>query len=118
MMDRVGQQLGNHRLVRLLGQGNSAEVSLKGRMHNLPAQVTPLVGREQEVAAACALLRRPEVRLVTLTGTGGIGKTRLSQQVADNLLNDFADGVCFVPLATINDPALVVATSAQAFGIK
>src|SRR5207302_9346184 len=97
---REGQQLGNYRL-----------------MH-LPAQLTSLIGREQEVAAACALLRRPGVRLVTLTGTGGVGKTRLSLQVATDLLDDFADGVCFVPLAPVSDPELVVATIAQALGIK
>ncbi|HCJ33458.1 MAG TPA: hypothetical protein DHV65_04045, partial [Ktedonobacter sp.] len=61
-------------------------------IHNLPAQLTPLIGREQEVAASCALLRRPEVRLFTLSGTGGIGKTRLALRVATDLLDDFPDG--------------------------
>ncbi len=88
------------------------------RSHNLPAQLTPLIGREQEVEAMCALVRRTGVRLVTLTGTGGVGKTRLGLQVATDLLDDFADGVCFVPLAPINDPGLVVPAIAQALGIK
>ena len=86
--------------------------------HNLPIQLTPLVGREQEVAAACTLLRRPEVRLLTIIGTGGIGKTRLSLQVATNLLDTFSDGVCLVLLATISVPNLVVSTIAQALGVK
>src|SRR6184192_916329 len=81
--------------------------------HNLPLQPTQLIGREQEVAAVCTLLRRPEVRLVTLTGTGGVGKTRLGLQVAADLLDDFPDGVYFVPLAPISDPNLVVSSIAQ-----
>ena len=85
---------------------------------NLPAQLTPLIGRAQEVAAACTLLCRPEVRLLTLTGTGGIGKTRLALQVATDLLADFADGVCFVSLAPVSDPDLVVATIVQTLGLK
>ena len=86
--------------------------------YNPPAHLTPLLGREQEVAAACTLLRRPEVRLVTFTGTGGVGKTRLALQVATDLLNDFPDGVSFVALAPISDPDLVVPTIAQTLGIK
>ena len=84
----------------------------------LPAQLTPLIGREQEVAAGCALLRRPEVRLVTLTGTGGIGKTRLALQLATELTSDFTDGASFVSLASVSDPDLVLPTIAQAFGLK
>ena len=88
------------------------------RDDTLPLPLTPLVGREEEVASVCALLRRPEVRLVTLTGTGGIGKTRLALRVATELRADFANGVCFVSLAALDDPALVVSTIAQTLGLK
>src|SRR6267154_2956284 len=86
--------------------------------HNVPAQLTPLIGREKELRAVITLLRQPGVRLVTLTGTGGVGKTRLGLQVATDMLDDFADGVYFVPLAPISDPDLVVPTIAQTLGIK
>ncbi len=86
--------------------------------HNLPAQLTPLIGREQEVAASSTLLRRPEVRLLTFTGTGGIGKTSLALRVATDLLDDFPDGVCLVLLAPISDPDLVIPTIAQTLAIK
>jgi predicted ATPase/DNA-binding CsgD family transcriptional regulator len=86
--------------------------------HNLPAQLTSLIGREQEVAAACTLLRQSEVRLLTLTGTGGVGKTRLGLQVATELLGDFADGVCFVSLAPLSDPELVLPTITHALGLR
>src|SRR6266436_2115816 len=90
----------------------------KGNKQNLPVQGTPLIGREREVAVICSLLRRTEVHLLTLTGTGGIGKTRLSLQVATELLGDFADWVYFVPLAPIRDPELVMPAIAQTLGIK
>jgi predicted ATPase len=91
---------------------------LKTRFHNLPGQLTPLIGRAQVIQAVCTLLRQPEVRLVTLTGPGGVGKTRLSLQVATELIDEFADGVCFVPLAPFRDPDLVTSTLAQALGLK
>jgi len=82
-----------------------------------PAQLTPLIGREQEIAAACALLQRNEVRLLTLTGTGGIGKTRLGIEIAARLRENFADGVAYVPLAPIIHPALVLVTIKHALGL-
>lgn len=84
---------------------------------NLPAPTTALIGRDQERADLVNLLRRADVRLVTLTGPGGTGKTRLSLQVATDLLADFGDGVYFVALAPIQEPGLVVATIAQTLGV-
>ena len=84
----------------------------------VPAILTPLVGREQDVASICTLLARPEVRLLTLLGVGGIGKTRLVIQVASQLRDRFADGVCFVGLASIRDPSLVISSIAHALGLQ
>lgn len=86
--------------------------------HNLPIQPTPFIGREKEVAAVIALFRREEVRLVTLTGPGGTGKTRLGLQVAAELSDNFADDVFFVNLAPLSDPGLVIPAIAEVLGIK
>jgi DNA-binding SARP family transcriptional activator len=74
---------------------------------NIPAPLTPLVGRRLELAALTALLRSRDARLLTLTGPGGTGKSRLAVEGAWELVSDFGDGVCFVDLASIADPELV-----------
>jgi predicted ATPase/class 3 adenylate cyclase len=87
------------------------------RSHNLPTPPTPLIGREREVATATALLRTDRARLLTMTGPGGTGKTRLALAVATELVDDFDDGVRFVSLAPVLDPALVAATIARELDI-
>ncbi len=83
----------------------------------LPRPLTPLLGREQAVKATKTLLARPAVRLLTPTGTPGVGKTRLGLQVASELSGTFADGVCFVSLAPLRDPELVLPTLTQALSL-
>jgi predicted ATPase/class 3 adenylate cyclase/DNA-binding CsgD family transcriptional regulator len=86
--------------------------------NNLPIQPTRFLGREKEVAAVTALLCREDVRLVTLTGAGGAGKTRMALQVAAELSEAFPDGVFFVNLAPISDPELVIPTITQVLDVK
>lgn len=85
---------------------------------SLPAQATHLVGRDRELHAIETLLHEPGLRLLTLTGPGGTGKTRLAIQAAADMADDFEDGVFFVSLATITDPALVLSAIASALGIS
>ncbi|HXN53632.1 MAG TPA: protein kinase [Candidatus Acidoferrum sp.] len=90
---------------------------LKTRPSNLPPQRTGLVGRDLEVAAAKELLRRPNMRLVTVTGPAGIGKTRLALQLAGEMTQDFPGGVYFAPLAAVGDPSSIASVIVQTLGI-
>ncbi len=125
------RDLGSHRLRDLIRPEEIFQVvasplpadfpplkTLDARPNNLQTQPTPLLGREREVEQVCAQLRREGVRLLTLTGPGGTGKTRLALQGAADLLDDYKDGVFFVALAPLSDPTLVVSTIAQALGVK
>jgi predicted ATPase/DNA-binding SARP family transcriptional activator len=81
---------------------------------NLPLQPTPFIGRENELARLAALLADPTIRLVTILGPGGIGKTLLAIEAAKTQSEAFADGVCFVSLASLDDPNLIVSPIAEA----
>src|SRR5918995_2588817 len=125
------RDLGEHRLRDLLNAEHVYQLlhpdvpatfaplnSLDTRPHNLPRQPTPFLGREQEVDEVVALLRRADVQLVTLIGPGGTGKTRLALQAAAELLDDFTDGVFFVPLAPLTESHLVPAAIASALNLR
>jgi predicted ATPase/class 3 adenylate cyclase/Tfp pilus assembly protein PilF len=125
------RDLGEHRLRDLLEPEQIFQVlhpdlpdqlppltSLGSHPTNLPLQPTPFLGREREVQQVVDQVRRPEVRFLTLTGPGGTGKTRLALQAAAELLDDFPDGVYFVPLAALTDPVLVPSTIASTLGLR
>jgi predicted ATPase/class 3 adenylate cyclase len=112
----------SQRIFQLVAEGLDREfpalATLDSRPTNLPAQSTALVGRERELADVVDLLRRPDVRLLTLTGPGGAGKTRLALQAAADLLDDFPDGAFFVALAGIAEASLVLPTIGHTLGVK
>ncbi|HEX9373689.1 MAG TPA: tetratricopeptide repeat protein, partial [Roseiflexaceae bacterium] len=102
------------------GQGMTLEASLNPPTptHNLPAMLTPFVGREAELSQLAAWLTHPGSRLITLVGPGGIGKTRLALELALRHVAHFADGVFLVRLASIHQPEVVASVIAQTLGFK
>ncbi len=92
--------------------------SMSPRVTNLPAQLTSFVGRSEDVNEVCRLLRLPNVRLLTLLGAGGIGKSRLSLQVGTNLQDEFEDGTFFVALAPVSRPEAIIEVIAQTLKVE
>jgi predicted ATPase/class 3 adenylate cyclase len=118
------RDLGEHRLKDLsaperiyqLGRETFAPLKSLNRT-NLPVPATPFLGRRRELDEVVSLARRADVRLLTLTGPGGTGKTRLALQAAAELSDEFPDGVWWIPLAAIRDPSLVLPAVAKAVGV-
>jgi predicted ATPase/transcriptional regulator with XRE-family HTH domain len=104
--------------VRADDSPRQAAATNRHNLHNLPVQPTPILGREREIDEVGRLLRRDDVRLVTLTGPGGIGKTRLSLEVATQALEEFRDGVWFVRLSRLTDADLVVPAIARTLNLR
>ena len=96
--------------------GESAAVSAVGGLHGFPAALTSFIGREHTVREVAGLLE--EYRLVTVTGPGGAGKTRLAGEVARRVAARFADGAWLAELAPVRDPAQVAAVVAAALGVR
>jgi predicted ATPase/class 3 adenylate cyclase len=122
------RDLGEHRLKDILHPEHLHELVIEGlpsdfppprtldvRPNNLPVQLTSFVGREEEIAEVRRLLGR--TRLLTLTGAGGTGKSRLALQAAGEILTEYADGVFFVDLSAVTDPALVPSAVARSLGV-
>ena len=125
LVERELRDLGEHRLKDLsapervyqLGDGDFPALRCLYRT-NLPVPATPFLGREQELAEVVELLGADDTRLLTLTGPGGTGKTRLALQAAGLASDAYPDGVYWIPLAPLRDPTLVLATAGQTLGSK
>jgi predicted ATPase/class 3 adenylate cyclase len=125
LVERELRDLGEHRLKDLsapervyqLGDGDFPAVRSLYRT-NLPVPATPFLGREQELAEVVELLGADDTRLLTLTGPGGTGKTRLALQAAGLTSDAYPDGVYWIPLAPLRDATLVLATAGQTLGSK
>jgi predicted ATPase/class 3 adenylate cyclase len=125
LADAELRDLGEHRLKdlqaaeRIYQLGESEFPPLKSlNRTNLPVPSTPFLGREPELAEVVRLLAREDVRLLTLTGPGGTGKTRLALQAAAEAADDFPDGLWWVPLALLRDPSLLLPAVAQTLGVS
>ena len=119
---RLRDLLESERVWQVLAPGLAADFPPRGTLEqhttNFPVQLTPLIGREHEMVVLGKLLREPTVRLVTLTGPGGTGKTRLALAVAKQLLPEFRDGAVFVDLAPVRDPEYVLSEVATVLGLR
>ncbi|HEY7419162.1 MAG TPA: LuxR C-terminal-related transcriptional regulator [Ktedonobacteraceae bacterium] len=107
----------NRSFLRASEPGSSVDTEM-GNSHCVPLPLTPLVGREQELREAAALLRNSEIRLLTITGPGGVGKSRLASQVARDLQSDFTDGCSLIELAYCTTPEQVEFSIAQALKLR
>ena len=121
-LEEASHAVSSPQLLTALPAGTHSEAyssteSTDTRYQNVPVPLTPLIGREQEREAVRELLLRPEVRVVTLTGIGGIGKTHLALSVGNEVQEAIAHGVCFVSLTTISDSELVISAIIQAIGL-
>ncbi len=96
---------------------DEAEPSQNEKLHNFPAQPTPFLGRKTELAEITTRLKNPDCRLVSLIGPGGIGKTRLAVQIAREHVDDFSDGLFFVPLASVSSPDFLIPAIAQSLDL-
>ncbi len=99
-------------------QGAAESGNKSGRISNLRSYLSQIIGRRAEISAIAQLLRDDKIRLVTMTGIGGTGKTRLAHAVAETMMDEFADGVFMIELSSVSLPELVPASIAQPLGVK